>query len=168
MYRKIQTFAFKVFRESSSWPSGNDAVQMFFLTPNRNMSAGKFVNWESFLAVFWEHIIFNFKRVDIRKISEVFWAKTHCNMGDLFRWFLLGLRFSAINSGINLMMSTGTGRIKLYARNNILLKKLQIWDLGSFIFWSKFRFCGAAWGVFFLIFRRRSNMVAEKKLPTTL
>ena len=58
-------------------------------------------------------------------------------------------------------MSTGTGRIKLYARNNILLKKLQIWDMGSFIFWSKFRFCGAAWGVFFLIFRRRSNMVAD-------
>ena len=58
-------------------------------------------------------------------------------------------------------MSTGTGWIKLYARNNILLKKLQIWDLGSFIFWSKFRFCGAAWGVFFLIFRRRSNMVAD-------
>ena len=64
------------------------------------MSAGKFVNWESFLAVFWEHIIFNSKRVDINKMSEVFWAKMYCKMGDLFRRFLLGLSFSAINSGI--------------------------------------------------------------------
>ena len=132
MYRKIQTFAFKVFRESSSWPSGNDAVQMFFLTPNRNTSAGKFVNWESFLAVFWEHIIFNFKRADIRKISEVFWAKMYCKMGDLFRWFFWGLRFSAINSRIkkNLMMSTVTCGIKLYARNNIFKKnyKYEIWN----------------------------------------
>ena len=44
IYRNIQTFDFTVFQESSSWASGNDAVQMFFLTPNRNMSAGKFVN----------------------------------------------------------------------------------------------------------------------------
>ena len=100
IYRNIQTFAFKVLQESSSWASGNGAVQMFFLTPNRNMFAGKFVNWESFLAVFWEHIIFNFKRVEIRKMSEVFWAKLYCKMSDLFRWFLLALRFSATNSGI--------------------------------------------------------------------
>ena len=100
IYRNIQTFLFKVPHESSSWASGNGAVQMFFLTPNRNMFAGKFVNWESFLAVFWEHIIFNFKRVEIRKMSEVFWAKLYCKMSDLFRWFLLALRFSATNSGI--------------------------------------------------------------------
>ena len=36
------------------------------------MFAGKFVNWKGFLAVFWEHIIFNFKRVESRKMSEVF------------------------------------------------------------------------------------------------
>ena len=123
---------------------------MFFLTPNRNMSAGKFVNWKSFLAVLWEHIIFNFQRADIRKIREVFWAKMYCKMGDLFRWFFWGLKFSAINSGIkkNLMMSTLTCGIKLYARNNIFKKILQIWDLESFIFWSKFRFCGNALDVF--------------------
>ena len=85
IYRNIQTFAFKVLQESSSWASGNGAVQMFFLTPNRNMFTGKFVNWERFLAVFWEHIIFNFKRVEIRKMSEVFWAKLYCKMSDLFR-----------------------------------------------------------------------------------
>ena len=75
VYRNIQTFAFKVLQESSSWASGNGAVQMFFLTPNRNMFPGKFVNWEIVLAVFWEHFVFNFKRVEIRKMSLLFWAK---------------------------------------------------------------------------------------------
>ena len=150
----MQTFSFKVFQESSSWASGNDAAQMFFLTLIRNMAAGKFVNWESFLAVFWENIIFNLKRVDICKMSEVFWAKMYCIMGDLFRWFLLGLRFSAVNSRIkkNLMMSMERVEwIKLYARNNICKKKKKkknIWDLESLIFWSKFRFCGTALGRF--------------------
>ena len=115
----IQTFAFKVLQECSSWASRNGAVQMFFLTPNRNMFAGKFVNWESFLAVFWEHIIFNFKRVEIRKMSEVFWAKLYCKMSDLFRWFLLALRFSAANTGIKkLMMSIGI------CGNNIFKKRI--------------------------------------------
>ena len=72
IYRNIQTFAFKVLQESSSWASGNGAVKIIFLAPNRNIFAGKFGNWESFLAVFWEHVIFNFKRVEIRKMSEVF------------------------------------------------------------------------------------------------
>ena len=100
IYRNIQTFAFKVLQESSSWASGNGAVQMIFLTPNRNIFAGKFVNWEHFLAVFWEHVISSPKRIEIRKMSEVFWAKLYCKMSDLFRWFLLALRFSATNSGI--------------------------------------------------------------------
>ena len=39
----IQIFAFKVLQEYSSWVSRNGAVQMFFLTPTRNMLAGKFV-----------------------------------------------------------------------------------------------------------------------------
>ena len=100
VYRNIQTFAFKVLQESSSWASGNGAVQMIFLTPNRNIFAGKFVNWEHFLAVFWEHVISSRKRIEIRKMSEVFWAKLYCKMSDLFDWFLLTLRFSAINSGV--------------------------------------------------------------------
>ena len=61
IYRNIQTFAFKVLQECSSWVSRNGAVQMFFLTPNRNMFPEKFVKSERFLAVFWEHIIFNVK-----------------------------------------------------------------------------------------------------------
>ena len=72
IYRNIQTFAFKVLQESSSWASGNVAVKMIFLAPNRNIFAGKFGNWKSFLAVFWEYVIFNFKRVEIRKMSDVF------------------------------------------------------------------------------------------------
>ena len=39
-------------KESSSWASENGTLQMFFLTPNRNMLAGKFVSRESFLPVF--------------------------------------------------------------------------------------------------------------------
>ena len=100
IYRNIQTFPFKVLQESSSWASGNGAAQMIFLTPNRNIFAGKFVNWESFLAVFWDHVIFSFKRVEIRKMSEDFWVKPYYKMSDLFGWFLLALRFSATGSGI--------------------------------------------------------------------
>ena len=126
VYRNIQTFAFKVLQESSSWASGNGAVQMFFLTPNRNMFAGKFVNWESFLAMFWEHIIFSFKRVEIRKMNEVFWVKPCCKISDLYRWFLLAFRFSAANSGIKttLMIITGTSELKLYGWYNIFKKRI--------------------------------------------
>ena len=98
--RNIQTFAFKVLQESSSWASGNGAVQILFFTPNRNMVAGKFVNWESFWTMFWDHVIFNFKRAEIRKMSEVFCAKLYGKMCDLFGWFLLALSFFATNSGI--------------------------------------------------------------------
>ena len=37
--------------------------------------AEKFVKWERFLAVLHEHIIFNVKWVEARKMSEVFWAR---------------------------------------------------------------------------------------------
>ena len=61
IYSIIQTFAFKVLHECNSWASRNGAVQIFFLTPNKNMLAGKFVKSERFLAVLREHIIFNVK-----------------------------------------------------------------------------------------------------------
>ena len=76
IYRNIHTFAFKVLQESSSWAWGNGAVKMFFLTPNRSIFAGKSLSQENFLAVLWEHIIFNFKRVEIRKMSEIFLGET--------------------------------------------------------------------------------------------
>ena len=61
IYKKIQTFAFKVFRECSenAWASRNGVVQMFFLTPTRNMFAGKFVKGERLLPVLREYIFFN-------------------------------------------------------------------------------------------------------------
>ena len=76
IYRNIQTFDFKVLQGKCSWVSGNGAVQMLFLTPNRNMFAARFVNWESFLDVFWEPFNFNFKRLDILKMSVVFLSET--------------------------------------------------------------------------------------------
>ena len=48
IYRNVQTFAFQVLRECSSWASRNGTVQMFFLTSTRNMFAGKFVKWVGF------------------------------------------------------------------------------------------------------------------------
>ena len=71
IYRNIQTFAFKVPQECSSWVSINEAMQMSFMTPNRNMSAGKFLKSERFLAALRDHIIFNVKRVEVHKMNEV-------------------------------------------------------------------------------------------------
>ena len=89
IYRNIQTFAFKVLQECSSWASRNGAVQIFFLTPNRKMLARKFVKSETFLAMLREHIIFSVNWVEFRKKA---------------------LRYSARKSEIKkkLMMSTGT------------------------------------------------------------
>ena len=61
IYRNIQTFAFKGLQESSSWVARNGAVQIFFLTPHRNMFARKFVKSERFFGCIWEHIIFIIK-----------------------------------------------------------------------------------------------------------
>ena len=59
---------------------------MFFLTPNRsNMFAGKFVKLERFLTVLRGHIIFNVKWLEIRKMSDFFWAKLYRKMSDIFR-----------------------------------------------------------------------------------
>ena len=107
---------------------------MLFLTPNRNMLAGKFVNWEGVLAVFWEHVIFNFKRVEIRKISAVLWAKLYFQMSDLFGWFLLALRFSATNSGIKKMERVGLK--KYFQKKNCKYEILNHLYFGpSFVFW---------------------------------
>ena len=57
---------------------------IFFLTPNKNMIALKFVKSEIFLNVLREHIIFNIKWVEVHKISDAVWAKLYCKMCDLF------------------------------------------------------------------------------------
>ena len=89
----IMTLAFQVLRECSSWPSKNVAVQRFFMTPARNMFAGKLVKWVKFFAVLREFIFYNFEWVEVHKMSEVFWAK-------IFLYFLLDLRLSATISKI--------------------------------------------------------------------
>ena len=57
----MQAFTLKVLQECSSLASRNGAVQIFFLTLNRNMFTGKFVKSERFNSVFQEHFIFNAK-----------------------------------------------------------------------------------------------------------
>ena len=79
IYRNIQTFAFKVLQECSSWMWRNDEAKMFYLTPHRKMLAEKFVKWGRFLAVLREHIIFNVEWV------EVFWGKLYFKTSELFR-----------------------------------------------------------------------------------
>ena len=54
IYRNMQTFAFQVLRECTSWASRNGAVQIFFLAPMRNM------------------FVFNVYKVEVRKMFEVF------------------------------------------------------------------------------------------------
>ena len=49
-----------------------------------NLFPGKFVNPERFLAVLREHVIPNTKRVEVRKMSEVFLAKLYYKMSDHF------------------------------------------------------------------------------------
>ena len=100
IYRNIQTFAFKVLQDCSCWAPKNSVVQIFFLARKRNMFAGNFVKSERFLFALRDHIIFNVKWVDVRKMSEVFWAKLYYKMCDLFCWFLLVLRLSARKSEI--------------------------------------------------------------------
>ena len=136
---------------------------MLFLTPNRNMLAGKFVNWEGVLAVFWEHVIFNFKRVEIRKISEVFWAKLYFKMSDIFSWFLLALRFSATNSGIK---NSDDVHWKVVRPKKYFQKKNYKYQiLNDLYFGPSFFFGGTALGrfslCFFLIFRPWSTMVTK-------
>ena len=71
------------------WCSANVIVVFFclfffFLTLSRSMFHGKFVKSERFLAVLWEHVIFNVKWVEVCKINEIFWAKLYYKMTDLF------------------------------------------------------------------------------------
>ena len=62
IYRNKWTFAFKVLQECSFGRQETMECKCFFLTPNRNMFAGKFlVISERILAVLQQHIIFNVK-----------------------------------------------------------------------------------------------------------
>ena len=82
----------------------------------------KFVKSERFLVVLREHIIFNVKWVDVRKLSEIFWGKLYFKTCDLFCKFLLALKLSARKYQIKktLMISTGTsGQIWKFCMSEI-------------------------------------------------
>ena len=127
IYRNMQTFAFKVLQECTSWASRNGAVQILH---HKNMFAGTFVkSEESFLTLLRQHIIFNAKRVVVRKICEVFRAKLVFFAGFYWLWdFLLeNLKSKKNLKKKTLTMSTGmSGRIlkKMYAQSNILIRRI--------------------------------------------
>ena len=104
-------------------------VQMFFLTPNRNVFSGKvLVNLERLLPVLQGHIIFNVKWDEVHKMSEVFWAKLYCKMSNLFWQSLLALRLSAKKSEIkknsdDVHSKMWTNITKLYARKKRFFSK---------------------------------------------
>ena len=146
--RNIQIFDFKVLQECSSWVSRNDAVQIFFLTPHRNMFARKFVKPESFLAVFGSILFLLSSEL---RMTEVFLAKLYCKMCDLFCQFLLFLRLSARSFEIKkisdyVLWNVWTNIKTLYAQN------------------SNFVFFGTAIGLFSQSFFYRP-MVADITLP---
>ena len=73
IYRNKRTFAFKVLQECSFGRQETVECKCFFLTPNRNMFAGKFLlNSKRFLAVLQQHIIFKVKWVEVHIMSEIF------------------------------------------------------------------------------------------------
>ena len=86
IYRNMQTFVFKVPQKCSSWASRNGAVQIFSLTLSRNISAGKYLKSERFLAVLREHVFSMSSELrfakSVRSLAEncivIFFAK--------FRW----------------------------------------------------------------------------------
>ena len=73
---------FPTCKQCSSWVSRNGAVQIIFLTPTRNIFAGKFVKWVRVLAALQEYNFYNIEWVEVRLISEVSWAKLYCKMRD--------------------------------------------------------------------------------------
>ena len=132
MFRNIQTFAFKVFQECNYWASRKGAVQIFFLTPNRNMSAGKFAKSERLLAVLREDIIFNVKWVEARKIVErncivkcvIFFA----NFCWLWDFLLENLKLRKKNSG-DVNWNVWRNIKTLYARSSIFEKKNSNYEI---------------------------------------
>ena len=60
-------------------------LNKYFSDTKQKHVCWKFVKSENFLAALREHIIFNVKWVEVRKMSEIFWAKLYCKMCDLFR-----------------------------------------------------------------------------------
>ena len=156
MFRNIQTFAFKVFQECNYWASRKGAVQIFFLTRNINMSAGKFVKSERLLTVLWEGIIFNFKWIEVRKIVEgncivkcVIFFASFCWLWDSLLENLK-LRNNCGDANWNVWTNIKTRHV----RSNIFKKKKRnsTYEILNHIYFSTVfvfgRFTGFRWPVF--------------------
>ena len=128
MYRNIQTFAFWVHGECSSWVSRNRAVPIFFLTSTRNIVAGKFVKWVTFLVVLLDHIFIMLS--DSKLVKRVrFFERNY-----IVQWVFLFASFCWLWD---------------FPLQNLKLKeKLQIWNFESLIFCYKFRLFGTVLGLF--------------------
>ena len=118
---------------------------MFFMTPARNMFAGKLVKWVKFFAVLREFIFYNFEWVEVHKMSEIFWAKIFLYFCWIWDFLLQYLK---------------------------LKDKLKIWNFKSFIFWSKVQFFGTVLGRFsqcnFKFFRFWPTIMAAILSPLTI
>ena len=138
-YGNIQKYIGICFQSASrmrSWTSRNYALQMFFLKPNRNMLAGKFVKSERLLAVLQENIISNIKWVEVCKTSEVSWAKLYCKMSDLLASFCWLWDFLVENLKLNSDdVQRGRWNVWTHKKNNILQK----WILNVRFFGDCFR-----------------------------
>ena len=82
----------------------------FFLTPNRNIFARKFVKSGRILAVLREHITFNVEWVEVRKMSEFFLSEIVVKCVIFFASFCWLWDFLIENLKLKntLMMSIGT------------------------------------------------------------
>ena len=147
-------------QECSYWASRKGAVQIFFLTPNRNMSAGKFAKSERLLAVLREDIIFNVKWVEVRKIVEwncivkcVIFFASFCWLWD-FLLENLKLRKKVWWCQLErLVMSIGTsGQIKKRCMSEVILSKTKkkIWNMRFWIIYTlvQFSFLGVCFRAF--------------------
>ena len=126
IYRNIQTFALKVIQECRSWATKNGAVQMFLLTPNRNMFSGKFLN-QKWFSLYCGSILFSASS-ELRFVKWVScFEKKYIVKWVIFIasfcWLLEFLLENLILRTI-LMMSTGTYIKKLYARDSIFKKRI--------------------------------------------
>ena len=73
-------FVFRMLRECSSWAFRNGVVQMFFLTPTRNILGGKFAKRVMFFGCLAGVCFYNVEWVEVPKMSEVL----YCKISDFF------------------------------------------------------------------------------------
>ena len=124
------------------------------LTPQKEIckrcNLRKCINSDRFLAVLWEHVISNAKRVEVRKMSEFFFflTKLHYKMSNLF-WLWDFLLEDLKKNSDDVHWHVWTNIKKLYIRINIFKKKNSKDEiLNHLYFGPNFVFWGTALGCF--------------------